>query len=644
MGDKSLSPLDFLELANYGRILLVVFGMESSTRQILAGRYRLNRMIGGDAAFSRWEAQDLELGGETVEVVVMPQEVSGNGRILADIKSAVEQSQRLLHSNIASARAFVEGEGAPFFVFDHCQGRPLGECIDEWGKLKENEVKSLLEPLASALDYAHASGIIHGDIRPANIIVDSEIEPRIIGFCISKVMREALARMRGSAAAGPVSWMAPEQLTGAEPSPSQDIYSLAAIAYECMTGHPPFWRGQIEYQIVNIDAVPLEPETPFTRAVLRALSKRPEKRPATCAEMLLGDRPEVTMPEVVAAVPVTVPKFAKPQKDMQSGDSVRRNESPRRELGRKEDKRHSQLPARIEMPPAEPPRRQGPQRREAPPRNNAQAKAGGESLPPVPVTARRKTPTPEEIEERKKRLAKVEKRRRCQREAEERHRNEAAAFHSSQNRGATRKAALALAIGTLAVIASAMIVVFGGKSNTEMANAPAKKSFAPGDMERYSSFQGFEFGRVIDKSPQPGDIVVFGNATNVVDNVSLDGRSFELQLAKPVYKIFKNVRVSLVDTDGGRRISALAFEKNGEYVKPAKAKKVVEVVASLIGKEFGIDLGDNQTTINDTYFAQRYSDDFIDVRISSVVAPDSTSFSFSIESRIVRSMEIVVVK
>ena len=621
--------------------------MVVSPGQILAGRYRLVRVAGGEAAFLRWVAQDLELDNVEVELAFMPPEVSGSGRTMAEVRAAAAESLKLLHDGIASARAFVDMETIPFFVFDHVDGRPLPQCLDEWGRLGEAEAKAMLAPIASALDYAHEKGIVHGDLRPSNIVVDEEAVPTIVGFCVSGAVREALARTRGGAAAGAVSWMSPEQLMGEAPTAAQDIYSFAAIAYESMAGHPPFYRGQVEYQVMHGAAEPLEPETPFTRAVMRALSKNPAERPATCAELMAGDMPQVEMPEVVSAVAVKVSKARKPSAPQGQGRAAGEGAAPAQERPAPIRVLPGVIPPPGAVPPGAFPPDGLPPGVMPPPGAmppGAQQRHRQQRTPPVPVKARRKVPTPEEIEARKKRLDAVEHRRRRQREAYERLEIADAAFKEEQARAAARKALWALAGIVVIAVVVILFASLGGKTNIELANAPVRKTFTAEELGRFSQFQGIEFGRVIAEMPKEGDPIVFGTTTNTVGKVGLDGRIFEVELAEPIYKVFPQVRITLVDTEGGRRISGLTFERNGEVIKAARAKKVVSKIASHIEQEYGIDMGDTQTTINDAYFGQRYSDDFIDIRISSVVAPDSTSISFSIESRAVRAMEIVVAR
>lgn len=600
------------------------FIMLAAKGQVLGERFRLVDAIGGDAVFSRWLAQDLVLDGETVEIAFMPPEVASSGRAQAGIRDAVAATMALLHTNIATARAYVDDPWSPFFVFDHVEGRPLDACLDEWGPLAEDEAKALLEPLASALDFAHAQGLPHGDLRPSNIVVSEEAVPWLIGFGVAAGMRDAVARMRGADAAGPVCWMSPEQLMGTAPTPAQDIYSLAAIAYECLSGHPPFHRGRVEFQIVNAEPEPLEPETPFTRAILRALSKDPALRPKSCAELLAGDLEKIVMPEVVAAVPVKVPATRRPAASAPPAFPQRPVATPPSPpvppYGFRPPSTSSHPanpPSRVELPGMPPHQRPKP--------------------PPPPP---RRAPTPEEIEERRRRLARIEARRTRHREAEKRRDIADATYLVHQDAASTRKAAWALVAVAVVAAAAVAAILIGGRGNIELANAPTR-SYSVRDLGRYASFHDIEFGRVIPETPEPGDPIVFGDKTNHVGNVSMDGRLFEVELAEPVYMVFPTVRISLTDTDGGRRISALTFERSGEGVTAEKARKVVANIAARVGREYGIDMGDTLTAINNAYFSQRYSDDFIDIRISSVVAPDSTSISFSLESRVIRGMEVV---
>lgn len=271
--------------------------MSDEEENLLTYRYRLINKIDGDGIMELWYAADVELDNTLVIVSKLPKAILSSGRVYQQVKAAMIESLKLLHPNIASIRSLHDNAGEPFFVSDYFEGQPFNKCLDDWGKLTSGEAKTILTPLASAIDYAHSRGVVHRDIRPSNILVRADGSPCLNNFCTTAVIREAVSQVCGGNAAGPISYMSPEQLTGAEPSPRQDVYSFAAIAYECLMGHPPFHRGQIEYQIVNVAPEPIPEDSPFTRAIMRALSKDPAKRPETCADIIAGDLPKLPEPQ-----------------------------------------------------------------------------------------------------------------------------------------------------------------------------------------------------------------------------------------------------------------------------------------------------------------------------------------------------------
>ena len=197
----------------------------------------------------------------------------------------------------------------------------------------------------------------------------------------------------------------------------------------------------------------------------------------------------------------------------------------------------------------------------------------------------------------------------------------------------------ALAAGAIIVILAALafgIASCGGGGEREKP-APMAIAMATGeavDLGNYGDFFGIPFGLAFQAPPVPGQDLGFGK----VANVALGGGIFEVELAKPLFKVFPKVRVELADGLESRRIVRLNFERDGEGVDAAKARKVVEKIASLIGNKYKIDFGDLQVGIDDTYFSQKYSDTDIDIRISCAVSQDSTSIFFTVENRRVRAL------
>ena len=265
---------------------------------LLAGRYRVVRQLGRGGMGSVWLAEDTALDNHPVAVKMLPAVLVADRRAFRQLKDEALVSMRLVHPNVVQVRSFEENGGNPFLVSDYVDGRTLDDVLAERGRLPEEEALRLLAPVAAALDYAHRAGVVHRDVKPANVMVRRDGTPFVLDFGIAREVQETLTRVTGRLSSGTLLYMGPEQLRGAEARPAQDVYSFAATAYECLSGSPPFTRGQVEFQILNEPPPPLVPETPLARAVLRGLAKRPEDRHATCAGVLspapppASDRPQ----------------------------------------------------------------------------------------------------------------------------------------------------------------------------------------------------------------------------------------------------------------------------------------------------------------------------------------------------------------
>ena len=261
--------------------------MDGAAGVLLAGRYRVFRQLGQGGMGSVWLAEDLKLDGHKVAVKMLPSILVSNRRAYNQLKSEALVALKLTHPNIVTVRAFEEEDGSPFLVLDYIDGQTLDDYLAEKGKLTEDETVKLLKPVAAALDYAHAQGVVHRDVKPGNVMIRKDGTPFVLDFGIAREIQETMTRVTGKLSSGTLMYMSPEQLNGVVPKPAQDVYSFAAMAYECLKGVPPFSRGQIEYQIVNNKPEPLGPQ--FANCgpgVMAGLEKLPENRPASCVAML----------------------------------------------------------------------------------------------------------------------------------------------------------------------------------------------------------------------------------------------------------------------------------------------------------------------------------------------------------------------
>jgi len=199
-------------------------------------------------------------------------------RFFQEAKSA----GRLNHPNIVTIYDTGRSDDLAFITMEFLDGRSLREILDSGVVLPLSRIAEIAAGIADGLAFAHASGVVHRDIKPANIMVLDNGTAKITDFGVAHL------------AGGSPSYMAPEQIAGKKADGRSDIFSLGAILYEMLTGHPPFTGDNpaaVLKQVLTSGAPPLasshNPDLPgcFDRIVARALDKNPEQRYQDAAEM-----------------------------------------------------------------------------------------------------------------------------------------------------------------------------------------------------------------------------------------------------------------------------------------------------------------------------------------------------------------------
>ncbi|MCA9311730.1 MAG: protein kinase, partial [Phycisphaerales bacterium] len=260
---------------------------------VLLGRYRLERIIGLGGMGAVWLAADITLD-HTVAIKVLPAVLSRDKRAAARLKEEARRNLALTHPHIVRLHTFEQDPAradAAFLVMQYIEGHTLNDLLaDHPGGLPLEEVEPWAEQIAAAIDFAHAKGILHRDIKPGNIIIEASTGlAYLMDFGIACEARDTMTRVTGQQdSSGTLPYMSPQQLMGRNHS-SNDIYSFAATLYEALCGEPPFTTGDIAYQIREV-----APEPPagvvseLSAALLAGLAKQVEDRPSSCHALLSG--------------------------------------------------------------------------------------------------------------------------------------------------------------------------------------------------------------------------------------------------------------------------------------------------------------------------------------------------------------------
>ena len=256
--------------------------------KLLAERFRLVREVGHGGLGHVWLAEDTHLEGERVACKILKAALSGDARAITDLKREVLLTRRLHHEHIVSVHTFWETREHRFVTMDYVDGVDLAAAL--YAREKPFEVREVVawgRQLADALDYAHARGVLHRDVKSANIMLDSEGNVRLTDFGIARAANEGSNRRGEEQPCGTVVYMSPEQLLGENPAASSDQYSLAVTLYELLSGGPPFRKGPLLTQI-QLKPPPTIPflSRPVNNALRRALAKRPEARYADCGNFI----------------------------------------------------------------------------------------------------------------------------------------------------------------------------------------------------------------------------------------------------------------------------------------------------------------------------------------------------------------------
>jgi uncharacterized delta-60 repeat protein len=297
------------------------FGEDLSPGVRVGGaRFLLKRLLGRGENSEVWLAQDVKASRE-VALKFLPAALLSDKNVVERLKQEAQRNYLLLHPHIAATYEFVRDHSSAAIVTEYVEGWSLATFkIDQpEQRYSVAEIEWWMHQLGTALDFAHSEfGIVHRDVKPANLLVNAQDEIKVTDFGIAQIVRSESSRrglVRGIS--GGLGFLSPQQVMGAEPSPLDDIYSFGATIFDLLTSTPPFYKGEIIAQVCGLkppsmkerlrelgiedDSIPAV----WEETVAACLAKNPADRPQSVKEVLqLLERSELPKPvEPQAEVP-----------------------------------------------------------------------------------------------------------------------------------------------------------------------------------------------------------------------------------------------------------------------------------------------------------------------------------------------------
>ncbi len=259
---------------------------------LIGGRYRELEKIGSGGMSVVLKAEDTTLQ-RTVALKMLAEHLAGDQDFVTRFRHEALAVARLQHPNIV--QVFDSGSDTAshrhFIVMEYVEGTPLSDMLRGGQKLEPPRAVAIASDACEALECAHKAGVIHRDVKPANLIITPDGHAKLADFGIAKAAEMTRVTQVGSVL-GTVAYLSPEQATGGETGPQSDIYSLAVVTYEMLGGRLPYlYKSITELAMKQRDELPtplveLNPLVPveLDRTIRVALSYDPKLRFATARE------------------------------------------------------------------------------------------------------------------------------------------------------------------------------------------------------------------------------------------------------------------------------------------------------------------------------------------------------------------------
>jgi predicted Ser/Thr protein kinase len=295
----------------------------------LAGRYEIIKLLGRGGMAVVFLAQDLVLERQ-VAIKLLPPDMSYDGKLISRFQQEAKTAAKLDHPNIIPIYRVESEAGLNYFVMKYVSGSSLEQMLDQ-GQLPVELTRRVLREAALALGHAHKRGIVHRDVKPANIMLEADGRVVLTDFGISKALEGGSALTGTGAIIGTPHYMAPEQAKGLEIDGRADQYALAVVGHQILTGKQPFDGSSHSILYKHVFELPprifeARPDAPadLCAALDRALSKEPEKRFGSMEDFAAAVSGERRGPQTVVSPPIEQRSEVAPAPRLKRWSLVRR--------------------------------------------------------------------------------------------------------------------------------------------------------------------------------------------------------------------------------------------------------------------------------------------------------------------------------
>jgi serine/threonine protein kinase, bacterial len=266
------------------------------------GPYLLRRLVGRGGMGDVYEAEDT-VRERIVALKLMSQTLSSDPVFRSRMQREARTAGRLQEPHVVPIHDFGEIDGQIYVDMRLIDGKDLAAIVSRYGPLSPPRAVAIVRQIGSALDAAHAAGVMHRDVKPENILISADDFAYLVDFGIASATSDEKLTQFGTTV-GTVKYMAPERFSESDVTYRADIYALACVLYECLTGSPPYQGDQLSVMSAHLhQAIPrpsaVRPGIPvaFDRVIARGMAKNPEDRYATCGDLSADAYSALAMPD-----------------------------------------------------------------------------------------------------------------------------------------------------------------------------------------------------------------------------------------------------------------------------------------------------------------------------------------------------------